>query len=147
MASDNNFTVKAGEALQGAFKLATGRGNPEATPVHLLEALLVQTDGLAPKLLEKVGAPVARVRDDLAAAMDRLPSARGAAEAQPSRDLRNVLEAAGKLAPQFQDEYVSVEHLLLAVAGVPGTAGEILVRHGVDRDALLRAIQRRSSRP
>ena len=141
MASDNNFTVKAGEALQGAFKLATGRGNPEATPVHLLEALLVQTDGLAPKLLEKVGAPVARVRDDLAAAMDRLPSARGAAEAQPSRDLRNVLEAAGKLAPQFQDEYVSVEHLLLAVAGVPGTAGEILVRHGVDRDALLRAIQ------
>ena len=106
MASNNNFTVKAGEAITGAHALATGRGNPEATPLHLLGALLGQTDGLAPKLLEKVGAPVARVRDDLAAALDRLPSAKGGAEAQPSRDLRKVLEAAAKLAPQFQDEYV-----------------------------------------
>ena len=141
MASDNNFTVKAGEAVQGALALATGSGNPEATPVHLLETLLAQTDGLAPKLLEKVGAPVARMRDDLAAMLDRLPSARGAAEAQSSRELRKVIEAASKLAPQFQDEYVSVEHLLLAVAGVPGAAAEVLARHGVDRDALLRAIQ------
>ncbi len=141
MASNNNFTVKAGEAINGAHALATGRGNPEATPLHLLDALLGQTDGLAPKLLEKIGAPVARVRDDLATALDHLPSAKGGAEAQPSRDLRKVLDAAAKLAPQFQDEYVSVEHLLLAVAGVPGSAAEILARHGVGRDALLRAIQ------
>ncbi len=141
MASNNNFTVKAGEALQGAVQLASGRGNPEATPVHLLEALLAQPDGLAPRLLEKVGAPVARVRDDVATALARYPSARGGAEAQPSRDLRKVMEAAGKLAPQFQDEYVSVEHLLLALAGVPGGAAEILTRHGLTRDSLLRAIQ------
>ncbi|HVN74882.1 MAG TPA: ATP-dependent chaperone ClpB [Thermoanaerobaculaceae bacterium] len=141
MASNNNFTVKAGEAVQGAFAVATGRGNPEATAAHLLEALLGQSDGLAPKLLEKVGAPVARVRADLAALLDRLPAARGGAEAQPSRELRKVLDAAAKLAPQFQDEYVSVEHLLLAVAGVAGSASEILARHGVSRDTLLRAIQ------
>ena len=141
MASNNNFTVKAGEAVQAALTLASGRGNPEATPLHLLEALLGQAEGLAPRLLEKVGAPVARVRDDLASALDRLPSATGAAEAQPSRELRKVLDAAAKLAPQFQDEYVSVEHLLLAVAGVPGSAAEVLARHGVGRDALLRAIQ------
>jgi ATP-dependent Clp protease ATP-binding subunit ClpA len=66
MASNNNFTVKAGEALQAAFQLATGRGNPEVTPAHLLDALLGQPDGLAPRLLEKVGALVTRVRDDLA---------------------------------------------------------------------------------
>jgi ATP-dependent Clp protease ATP-binding subunit ClpB len=142
MASNSNFTIKAGEALQTAFTLASGRGNPEATPAHLLQALLEQEDGLVPRLLEKVGVPLARLRDDLAAALDRLPAASGGAEAQPSRELRRVLDAAAKLAPQFQDEYVSVEHLLVAIAALPAsTAAQLLARYGVSRDTLLRAIQ------
>jgi ATP-dependent Clp protease ATP-binding subunit ClpB len=142
MAAKSNFTIKAGEALQAAFELAGGRGNPEATPAHLLQALLEQEEGLVPKLLEKVGVPLARLRDDLAAALDRLPAARGGAEAQPSRELRKVLDAAAKVAPQFQDEYVSVEHLLVAIAALPSsTAGQLLARYGVSRDTLLRAIQ------
>ncbi len=142
MASKSNFTIKAGEAIQAALRAASERGNPEATPGHLLLALLEQEEGLAPRLLEKVGVPLGRLRPDLAEALDRLPSARGGAEAQPSRDLRKVLEAAAKLAPQFQDEYVSVEHLLLAIAGVSGSeAASLLARYGVDRDALLAAVQ------
>ncbi len=141
MASNSNFTIKAAEAVQKALQMASERGNPEATPAHLLAALLAEEDGLASRLLDKVGVPAGRLRDDLAAALDRLPSARGGAEAQSSRDLRKLLDAAAKLAPQFQDEYVSVEHLLLAAATVPGTAAEILARHGVNRDVLLRAIQ------
>jgi ATP-dependent Clp protease ATP-binding subunit ClpB len=142
MSSNNKFTIKAGEALQGAIDLASGRGNPEATPGHLLQALLDQKEGLAPKLVEKIGAPLARLREDLADLLARLPSAEGGAEAQPSRDFRQVLDAAAKLAPQFQDDYVSVEHLLLAIAAVPGSsAAQLLARHGVTRDALLRAIQ------
>ncbi len=142
MASKNNFTIKAGEALETAFRLASERGNPEATPAHLLVALLGQEDGLAPRLLEKAGAPVARIHSDLVSALDRLPAAQGGAEAQPSRDLRKVLDAAAKLAPQFQDDYVSVEHLLLAVASVQGSsAAEALARHGATGDVLLRAIQ------
>jgi ATP-dependent Clp protease ATP-binding subunit ClpB len=142
MASNSNFTIKAGEAVQQTFRLATDRGNPEATPTHLLEALLEQEEGLAPRLLEKVGVPLARLRDDIAPTLGRLPAARGGAEAQPSRDLRAVLEAAGKLAPQFQDDYVSVEHLLLAVTSVTGSsAAQLLARYGVSRDALLSAIQ------
>jgi ATP-dependent Clp protease ATP-binding subunit ClpB len=142
MAAKSNFTIKAGEALQAAFELAGGRGNPEATPAHLLQVLLEQEEGLVPKLLEKVGVPLARLRDDLAAALDRLPAARGGAEAQPSRELRKVLDAAAKVAPQFQDEYVSVEHLLVAIAALPSsTAGQLLARYGVSRDTLLRAIQ------
>jgi ATP-dependent Clp protease ATP-binding subunit ClpB len=142
MASNSNFTIKAGEALQQAVRLATDRGNPEATPAHLLEALVEQEEGLAPRLLEKVGAPLARLQEDLVQALGRLPAAQGGAEAQPSRDLRTVLEAAAKLAPQFQDEYVSVEHLLLAIASVTGSsAAQLLARHGVSRDALLSAIQ------
>jgi ATP-dependent Clp protease ATP-binding subunit ClpB len=142
MASNSNFTIKAGEALQTAFTLASGRGNPEATPGHLLQALLEQEEGLVPRLLEKVGVPLARLRDDLAATLDRLPAASGGAEAQPSRELRRVLDAAAKLAPQFQDEYVSVEHLLVAIAALPASAAaQLLARYGVSRDTLLRAIQ------
>ncbi len=142
MASNSNFTIKAGEALQAALTAASARGNPEATPSHVLQALLEQNEGLAPKLLEKVGVPLPRLREELTEALGRLPSARGGGEAQPSRDLRNVLEAAAKLAPQFQDDYVSVEHLLLAITAVPASsAAQLLARHGVTRDALLRAVQ------
>jgi ATP-dependent Clp protease ATP-binding subunit ClpB len=142
MASNNNFTIKAGEAIQNAVRLATGRGNPEATPAHLLQALLEQQEGLAPRLLEKVGVSLGRLQGDVAEALRRLPSAQGGAEAQPSRELRALLDVAGKLAPQFQDEYVSVEHLLLAVVSGRGSAAaQILGRHGVDRDTLLAAIR------
>ncbi len=142
MASNSNFTIKAGEALQQAFRLASDRSNPEATPAHLLQALLEQQEGLAPRLLEKVGVPLGRLQADLAEALGRLPAARGGAEAQPARDLRMVLEAAAKLAPQFQDEYVSVEHLLFAIVSVAGSsAAQLLARYGLTRDALLSAIQ------
>jgi ATP-dependent Clp protease ATP-binding subunit ClpB len=142
MSGRNNFTVKAGEALQTAFEDANRRGNAEVQPIHLLAALLAQDEGLAPRLLAKVGAPLARVQDELRTALDRLPSARGGAEAQAGRELRQALDAAAATAPQFQDDYVSVEHLLLALAALPGsTAGQILARFGVTRDTLLAAIR------
>jgi ATP-dependent Clp protease ATP-binding subunit ClpB len=138
----NQYTVRATEALQQSFAGAQARGNPEATPSHLLLAVLQQADGLAPKLLAKVGVSAARLEAELREVLDRLPSAEGAAEPQPSRSLREVLEQAARLAPQFQDEYVSVEHLLLALAGVAGTpAQELLARHGVTKEQLLAAIQ------
>ena len=140
--STNSYTVKAGEALQAAFAGAAARGNPETIPAHLLHALLGQEGGLAPRLLSRVGVALADLRRDASTDLDRLPTARGGAEPQPSRDLRQVLEAATKLAPQFQDEYVSVEHLLMALTQVRGTsAAETLSRHGVDQETLLRAVQ------
>jgi len=138
----NQYTVRATEAIQQAFTAAQARGNPEATPSHLLLALLQQADGLAPKLLAKVGVSAARLESETRDALDRLPAAEGGAEPQPSRSLREVLEQAARLAPQFQDEYVSIEHLLLALAGVSGTpAQEVLARHGVTKEQLLSAIQ------
>ncbi|NLH11957.1 MAG: ATP-dependent chaperone ClpB [Holophagae bacterium] len=142
MASNTNYTVKASEALRAAVQGAATRGNPEVLPAHLLQALLEQEEGLAPKLLAKVGAPLGRVVEALRTDLERLPRAQGGSEPVPSRDLRQVLEAAAKLAPQFQDDYVSVEHLLLAVAGLPGcSAAQVLARFGVTKDTLLRAIQ------
>ena len=125
--------MRATEALQQAFQTAASRGNPETTPGHLLLALLEQEDGVAGKLLAKVGVATAQVAGELRGAVDRLPSAEGGSEPQPSRSLRSVLDQATKLAPQFQDQYVSVEHLLLAVASVSGSnAAEILASHGVN---------------
>jgi len=142
MSGDSNFTIKAGEALQGAVEAARRRGNPEVLPAHLLAALLDQPEGLAPRLLAKVGVALARLREDLRRDLERLPAASGGADPVPSRDLRSVLDAAAKLAPQFQDDYVSVEHVLIALVGVPGSsAAELLARHGVTRDVLLKAVQ------
>ena len=140
--TNREYTVKAAEAIREAVDTATARGNPEAIPSHLLSALLGQEGGIVPKLLAKAGAPVAQLKADLNSDLERLPAAHGGAQAQPSRDLRAVLEQATKLAPQFQDKYVSVEHLLLATVGVQSSsAAQLLARHGITHELVLRAIQ------
>ncbi len=137
-----NYTLKATEALQDAFQAAAARGNPETTPGHLLASLLGQEDGIAPRLLAKIGVATQRLEADVRAELDTLPASSGGAEPHPSRSLKSVLDQATKLAPQFQDQYVSVEHLLLAVAMVPDSAAQrVLAGHGVTRDTLMAAIQ------
>jgi ATP-dependent Clp protease ATP-binding subunit ClpB len=107
-----------------------------------LFALVEQDEGVAGKLLAKVGASTQVLTAELRSALDRLPSADGGSDPQPSRSLRGVLDQATRLAPQFQDQYISVEHLLLAIVSVKGsTAVEILAAVGVDHDTLLAAIQ------
>ncbi len=142
MNGQTQYTVKASEALQEAMKTAAARGNPETTPTHLLLALMQQENGIAPRFLAKVGVPAGQLETELKEALDRLPSADGGAEPQASRTLRKVLEQAAKIAPQFQDQYVSVEHLLMAIVAVPDSAAaRALAIHGVTKDSLLAAIQ------
>ncbi len=142
MSGQSHYTVKASEALQEAFKAAAARGNPETTPTHLLLSLMQQEGGVVPRLLAKVGVPASRFEGELMEALDRLPSAEGGAEPQPSRGLRTVLDKAQKLAPQFQDQYVSVEHLVMAIVSVPDSAAaRALQVHGVNQESLLTAIQ------
>ncbi len=142
MSNNSNYTVKATEAIQGAFQLAAGRGNPETIPSHLLLSLLQQEGGLAPRLVEKVGVPASELINDVLQDLERLPSAQGGAEPHPSRDFREVLDQATKLAPQFQDEYISVEHLMMALASVPSSsAAQLMARRGLTQEVLLQAIQ------
>jgi len=142
MNGNTQYTLRATEALQSSFKTAAGRGNPETTPTHMLQALVEQEEGVATKFLSKVGASTQTLSGELRSALDRLPSADGGSDPQPSRSLRAVLDQATKLAPQFQDQYVSVEHLLLAIVAVKdSTAAHILADQGVTHDSLLAAIQ------
>jgi ATP-dependent Clp protease ATP-binding subunit ClpB len=138
----NQYTLRATEALQSSFKAAAARGNPETTPTHLLQALIDQEDGVASKFLAKIGVSNQTLSNELRAALDRLPSAEGGSDPQPSRSFRTVLDQATKLAPQFQDQYISVEHLLLAVVAVKDTTtAKILAGQGVTHDSLLASIQ------
>jgi ATP-dependent Clp protease ATP-binding subunit ClpB len=142
MNEKNQYTVKASEALQEAMQSAGARGNPETTPTHLLLALMQQEAGIVPRLLARVGVPASQLESELKDALDRLPAAEGGADPQPSRSLRTVLEQAQKLAPQFQDQYISVEHLLMALVSVPDSAAaRALQVHGVAKESLLTAIQ------
>lgn len=142
MAAHQKYTVKAAEALQLAMEQAGARGNPEVVPGHLLLALLEHEEGLAGRILAKLGVAPATLQSATREELDRLPASSSTAQPQPSRDLRQVLEHATRLAPQFQDEYISVEHLLLALTSVPHTsAGRALAGAGVTPEALLKAVQ------
>ncbi len=140
--ASTTYTIKAQEALQDCFDLARRRGNPEVLPSHLLVSVLQQPEGLGPRLVAKIGAPLPALLAEAQRDLERLPQVQGGAEPHLSRDFRQVMETASKLAPQFQDQFVSVEHLLLALTLVKGcSAQEILARYGITDKALLAALQ------
>ncbi|MFL5360550.1 MAG: ATP-dependent chaperone ClpB [Myxococcales bacterium] len=135
----NKLTVKAQEAVVEAQNLARGAGNPEVTPEHLLVALLRQEGGIVAPILAKLGLSAGTIEAEAASAIAKYSKVGGAsAEPQVGGGLRAVFDAAFKAADDFKDEYVSTEHLLL---GLAQTKNEILKRHGVTRDALLKALQ------
>ncbi|MFG0319651.1 MAG: ATP-dependent chaperone ClpB [Planctomycetota bacterium JB042] len=136
------FTIKSQEAIQAAQQLASERGNPEVSSVHLLSALLEQEGGIVPPVLRALGADVAKLTAETRAAVERLPRAQGAAaQTGVGRDLQKVLEASFEEAKELQDEYVSTEHLLLALARSSGPAEPLLAGQGASKKALLGALK------
>ena len=113
----DKLTVKSAEAVQGAASMAAEHGNPEVLPIHLMAALLEDKEGVVLPVLEKVGVPVQQLLAQMNAAMARLPKVQGGSQ-QPGMGgaLSKVLDGAFKEAENFKDDYVSTEHLLLALA-------------------------------
>jgi ATP-dependent Clp protease ATP-binding subunit ClpB len=139
----DRFTIKSQEALQAAQRLADERRNPQIAPEHLLAVLLEQDGGVVAPVLAKLGVPAAAVRQRLTPALDALPRLTGGANAEPaapSGELVAVLRAAEAQMRALKDEYLSTEHLLLALAEHGGRAGEALRAAGASPEALLRAI-------
>ncbi|UNX54606.1 ATP-dependent chaperone ClpB [Georgenia sp. TF02-10] len=141
---DTKLTTKSQEAVAAAIQAASAAGNPQLEPVHVLAALLQQPGGVAVALLDAVGADRAALTQRVTAAVAALPGARGSSVAQPqtSRATMTMITDAGTEANNLGDEYVSTEHLLLALAASTSPAGEILRGAGADRDALLAALPR-----
>ena len=136
------MTTKAQEAVSSALQAAAAAGNPQVEPIHLLEALIEQREGIALSLLEAVGADVRAIGARTRNALVALPSAQGASagSAQPSNALLAVVRDAGERAEAGGDQYISTEHLLIALAASQTEAGRILTQGGVEADALTQAL-------
>jgi ATP-dependent Clp protease ATP-binding subunit ClpB len=136
------LTVKAQEAVQRANNLASEHGNPELLPIHLLAALLEDKEGIVPPILEKIGIGPQAVLSDLYRDIEKLPKVSGeSAEATLSNAANKLLEQAFKEASNFKDEYVSTEHLLLAITHLKqDAAAKALAQHGATYDAILKAL-------
>jgi ATP-dependent Clp protease ATP-binding subunit ClpB len=140
VASAERFTIKSGEALQAASRLAGDGGHPEVAGIHLLAALLSQEEGIVGPVLEKAGVRLPLLQSRVTEALGRYARVEGGAEPAASRELRRVLDQAGKEAKGLGDQYISSEHLLLALTQEKDDAGRVLKGAGVTRDLVLRAL-------
>ena len=143
------MTTKAQEAVASALQSASAAGNPQVEPVHLLQALIEQREGIALSLLEAVGADVRAIGARTRNALVALPTTQGASAgaAQASRALLAAVQEADRLAEQSGDQYVSTEHLLIALAASETEAGRILTQGGAVADALSAALAKLRPEP
>jgi ATP-dependent Clp protease ATP-binding subunit ClpB len=141
MSTFEKFTVKAQEALAAAQEIAFKRNHTESTPLHLLAALLQQEEGIVVPVLKRTGAQVARIDRALEEALERLPRLdKGLVEARPSLELQELIRRSMHEADELKDDYVSTEHMLLALIEDRTGAGAVLRGGGVDRDGVLKAL-------
>jgi len=123
-----NWTLKTQEAVAAAVDQAKALSNPELTPDHLMAAIARQDDTIIPAVLSKLGLAPLMVRNTADEKVAKLPKAYGSDEPRMNRELRNVFENAEKYQKDFKDDYLSVEHLLLAMNGRLGIGSEELMQ-------------------
>jgi ATP-dependent Clp protease ATP-binding subunit ClpB len=137
----DKLTVKAQEALSRAQELAAERHHQQIEPLHLLSALLAQDEGVVPPVLAKLGVRPEVVASQVSQQLDNLPKVTGISQQYLSPATDDVLKRAFDEAAGFKDEFVSTEHMLLAIAGKDrDPAGQILKRLGATREAVLQAL-------
>ena len=139
----DRFTLKAQEAVQAAQDLAAGRNQQEVTPEHLLHALLGQHEGIVIPILQRLGSDVSGIRAGVESEIDKVPEVHGAAgQIYASPAFQSVLGAAWNEAQQLKDEYVSTEHILIALAEEKDTpSGAILRDAGATRENIFKVLK------
>ncbi len=138
----DKFTQKAQEAVLEAQNLAQGYNHPAIEPEHLLSALVGQEGGVVPSLLKRIGTDTSMLQNSLRQALGRLPRATGSSvQVGISRNLNGIVEEAQSIADNMKDDYVSTEHLLMAMAQPKaGSVRELLARHGIDYNSIMQAL-------
>ncbi len=140
----DKLTIKSQEAFQEAQRIAESKGNQELQPEHLLLALISDEEGISYQILRKLNVDIQSLHSGMEKEIDRLPKVAGASplgQLYVSARLKEAMEKAFKEALHLNDEYVSVEHLLLALISVGGPCSELLQRYGVDADKARSAMQ------
>ncbi|MHC4829734.1 MAG: ATP-dependent chaperone ClpB, partial [Planctomycetota bacterium] len=136
------FTVRTQKAIQAAQQLAERRGHQQLEPEHLLSALIADVEGPVTAILKKVGVEPRTLEPRLEEAFRRFPQVSGGAGSQYlSPRMKRGLEVAEKATRELKDEYISTEHLLLALIEDKGDAGAVLRQHGVKKDIVLSALK------
>jgi ATP-dependent Clp protease ATP-binding subunit ClpB len=136
------FTQRAQEAIVAAQQLATEEGNPQLEAIHLLYSLVEQPDGVVPAVIERLGHEPGAVAERLRAEIGRLPKVQGETQLTLSDEARRILSDSHPLAERMHDEFVSTEHLLLAILEVAPrcAAAGILGELGIDQAWVLLAL-------
>src|SRR3954447_23173866 len=137
----DKLTVKSQEAVQRAQELATEKGHPEMDPLHLLAALAEDAEGVARPILEKIGVNIPQLQRQIETELSRKPQVSGGSTPMANKQLLAVLDAALKEATAMKDEFVSVEHLLLALTKTDSPAKNLLQVNGVREKDILEALK------
>ena len=137
----DKLTIKAQEAVAAAQSLAAELGNPQIEPLHLLAALLHESDGVIAPLVDRIGANRPQLEGIVDSEIKRLPKQSGGSPPQPGAELGRVLEAAAREADAMKDEFVSTEHLLLALTKVDSKAKNLLKLNAIQEQEILKALQ------
>ena len=137
----DKLTIKAQEAVGKAQSLAAEHGNPSVEPLHLLAALLAEKEGIVAPVFDKIGADRGRLAGIVESELNRMPKMSGGAQPQVGRALISVLEAAQKTAAEMKDDFVSTEHLLLALSKADSKTAGVLELNGIREKDLLSALQ------
>ena len=135
------FTIKSQELLADMQDLASSYGHQEIKDLHLLKAMLTQEEGLIQPALEKLEVSIPKVKSEVENALNKLPKVSGSSQQYLSQEVLDILHQAEKEADQFQDDYISTEHLLLAILAKGKEAANILKNAGLQADKLLLALK------
>ena len=137
----DKFTIKSQELIQNAQSLASSRNHQQIEPEHLLSAMLADAQGIAGSILHKLGTSPNGIAKEVERLIDTFPKVSGASEVFMSPRCRAVLDAAFNEASNMKDEYVSIDHILLAIIDESGgKASPLLQRHGITREAILKVL-------
>jgi ATP-dependent Clp protease ATP-binding subunit ClpA len=139
----NKFTLKAQEAIQAASEIASSYGNQQVEPEHLFAALIQEKDSVAVSLISKIGIDADTLRIKISALIDKLPKVTTASGTNQfiSQNLSNVFNESVKASVQLKDEYVSVEHILIALSQSDGELGKLLREQGLNKEEILTALK------
>lgn len=139
--NNDRITIKASEAIEEAFKIASAKNNQELTPLHLTLGILATDDNIVPEAISKTGIPADRIAIAIQKATETLPSVQGG-EQYPGKEFSNVLQLASDNMKTFGDEYISTEHIFISILDNSSRAGKIIKGEGLTKELFLEALMK-----
>jgi ATP-dependent Clp protease ATP-binding subunit ClpB len=140
MMNRDKFTLKANEAIERSVQLAGNYGNQEITPLHLVHGILSEPENIVPQVVKKIGIDVQGVISQIEAQLHKLPKVQGGIDQYLGNECKKVFNKSFQVAAQFKDDYVSTEHLVIAILEMGDTAAKILIGSGITKENFLKVL-------